>query len=177
VTTSPIRAADGSIIGVSALGRDVTDALKSADAMRESEARKSAILAGALDAVITIDHTGQVLEANPAMTATQGAGGQDGGVRAGRVEHDAVAVGDQLEQVAAGGNGPVALAGVQREGGQRGEHRDVAGAGRPERRDGRAAARAGDPLDVEGGGLEGGRQLGAHRVPPAACAIWVSTST
>ncbi len=72
VTTSPIRAADGSIIGVSALGRDVTEALKAADAMRESEARKSAILAGALDAVITIDHTGRVLEANPAMTATFG---------------------------------------------------------------------------------------------------------
>jgi PAS domain S-box-containing protein len=72
VTTSPIRGADGSIIGVSALGRDVTEALKSADAMRESEARKSAILAGALDAVITIDHTGRVLEANPAMTATFG---------------------------------------------------------------------------------------------------------
>jgi PAS domain S-box-containing protein len=72
VTTSPIRGADGSIIGVSALGRDVTEALKAADAMRESEARKSAILAGALDAVITIDHTGRVLEANPAMTATFG---------------------------------------------------------------------------------------------------------
>jgi PAS domain S-box-containing protein len=72
VTTSPIRAADGSIIGVSALGRDVTEALKAADAMWESEARKSAILAGALDAVITIDHTGRVLEANPAMTATFG---------------------------------------------------------------------------------------------------------
>jgi PAS domain S-box-containing protein len=72
VTTSPIRGADGSIIGVSALGRDVTEALKAADAMQESEARKSAILDGALDAVITIDHTGRVLEANPAMTATFG---------------------------------------------------------------------------------------------------------
>jgi PAS domain S-box-containing protein len=72
VTTSPIRASDGSIIGVSALGRDVTEALRAADAMAESEARKSAILDGALDAVITIDHTGTVLEANPAMTATFG---------------------------------------------------------------------------------------------------------
>jgi PAS domain S-box-containing protein len=72
VTTSPIRGADGSIIGVSALGRDVTEALKAAEAMRESEARKSAILAGALDAIITIDHTGRVLEANPATTATFG---------------------------------------------------------------------------------------------------------
>jgi PAS domain S-box-containing protein len=72
VTTSPIRGADGSIIGVSALGRDVTEALKAAEAMRESEARKSAVLAGALDAIITIDHTGRVLEANPATTATFG---------------------------------------------------------------------------------------------------------
>jgi two-component system sensor histidine kinase UhpB len=36
------------------------------DALRESEARKSAILQSALDAIITIDHEGKIVEFNPA---------------------------------------------------------------------------------------------------------------
>ena len=75
MTTSPIRGADGSIIGVSALGRDVTEALKAADAMRESEARKSAILAGALDAV---DHD------RPHRTSARGQPRDDRDASAGR---------------------------------------------------------------------------------------------
>ncbi|MBI3650348.1 MAG: PAS domain S-box protein [Acidobacteria bacterium] len=42
------------------------------DAMRESEARKSAILQSALDCIITIDHEGKVVEFNPAAETTFG---------------------------------------------------------------------------------------------------------
>src|SRR5205823_5709398 len=41
-------------------------------ALRESEARKTAILETALDAIITIDHHGRILEFNPAAEAVFG---------------------------------------------------------------------------------------------------------
>jgi PAS domain S-box-containing protein len=51
---------------------DFIERLHAADAVRESEARKSAVLESALDCVITIDDTGRVLEFNAAAERTFG---------------------------------------------------------------------------------------------------------
>ncbi len=51
---------------VQIVARDVTARHRAEEAMRESEARKSAMLQSAQDAIITIDHQGRLLEFNPA---------------------------------------------------------------------------------------------------------------
>ena len=51
---------------------DVTERVKVEEQLRESEARKGAILEAALDCIITIDHTGTILEFNPAAEQTFG---------------------------------------------------------------------------------------------------------
>ena len=51
---------------------DVTERVKVEEQLRESEARKGAILEAALDCIITIDHTGAILEFNPAAEQTFG---------------------------------------------------------------------------------------------------------
>jgi PAS domain S-box-containing protein len=58
--TLALTEALGALIG------EFIEAQRSADAVRQSEARKGAVLASSLDGVITIDHTGRVLEFNPA---------------------------------------------------------------------------------------------------------------
>jgi PAS domain S-box-containing protein len=45
---------------------DITEQKIAEEALRASEARKSAILEGALDCIITMDHTGRVTDFNPA---------------------------------------------------------------------------------------------------------------
>jgi PAS domain S-box-containing protein len=65
-TVSPITDSSGKIVAVSAISRDVTERRVSEAALRESEARVRAVLESALDAVITIDHEGRILEFNPA---------------------------------------------------------------------------------------------------------------
>lgn len=51
--------------------------LRAVAALRRSEARKAAILASALDAILSIDHRGQVLEFNPAAERMFGRRGDD----------------------------------------------------------------------------------------------------
>ncbi|HEV8613382.1 MAG TPA: PAS domain S-box protein, partial [Gemmatimonadales bacterium] len=65
-SAAPIRDAEGNLIGVVLVFRDVTERRRAERAIRESEAHKAAILETALDGVITIDHEGKVLEFNPA---------------------------------------------------------------------------------------------------------------
>jgi len=48
------------------LVQDISERKAAEEALRESEARKGAILDTALDAILTIDHQGKVLEFNPA---------------------------------------------------------------------------------------------------------------
>src|SRR5207248_1246439 len=60
-----IRSATGEMVGVVLTFRDVTQQRQAQNALRESEARKAAILQTALDAVITIDDEGKILEFNP----------------------------------------------------------------------------------------------------------------
>ena len=55
-----------------ALVRDISARKEIERALRESEARKSAILESAFDCIITLDHRGQVIEFNPAVEKTLG---------------------------------------------------------------------------------------------------------
>jgi PAS domain S-box-containing protein len=62
----PIKDASGQIYRLVGLAEDITERKHVWDALRENEARKSAIMRVALDAILTIDHTGRIIELNPA---------------------------------------------------------------------------------------------------------------
>jgi PAS domain S-box-containing protein len=44
----------------------VVEQLRASDALRQSEARKAAILDSSFDAIVSIDHRGAIAEFNPA---------------------------------------------------------------------------------------------------------------
>lgn len=52
--------------------RDVTARVKAEESLRESEARKAAIFASAIDSIITMDRNGNIVELNPAAERTFG---------------------------------------------------------------------------------------------------------
>ena len=68
-SAAPIRDERGEVVGAVLIFRDVGERRRSDRALEASEARKASILRTALDAVITIDHLGSVLEWNPAAEA------------------------------------------------------------------------------------------------------------
>jgi PAS domain S-box-containing protein len=76
-SAAPIRGEKGETVGVVLIFRDVTEQRQAQLALRQSEARKTAILDTALDAIITIDHEGKVVEFNPAAERTFGYRGAD----------------------------------------------------------------------------------------------------
>ncbi len=57
---------NGTLTGAVVTFTDVTDRVEAEQALRESEARKSAIMASALDAVLTIDRAGTIVDYNAA---------------------------------------------------------------------------------------------------------------
>ncbi len=63
---------DSTAAGVVVNTRDISERKRAAAALRESEARSSAVIQHALDCVITINHEGRVVEFNPAAEATFG---------------------------------------------------------------------------------------------------------
>jgi PAS domain S-box-containing protein len=65
-SAAPIRSAGGEMLGVVLVFHDVTGQRRASEALRASEARKDAILRSALDAIITINHEGLLVEFNPA---------------------------------------------------------------------------------------------------------------
>lgn len=69
---APIRNEAGELIGVVLTFRDVTEQRRAEQELRQSEARKTAILEAALDCIITMDHEGHVVEFNPAAERTFG---------------------------------------------------------------------------------------------------------
>jgi PAS domain S-box-containing protein len=71
-SAAPIRGEKGETVGVVLIFRDVTAQRQAQLALRQSEARKTAILDTALDCIITIDHEGKVVEFNPAAERTFG---------------------------------------------------------------------------------------------------------
>ena len=68
----PVRTKEGRPLGVGVVAQDVTDRLAAVLRVRESEARKAAVLETALDCVVSMDHAGRVLEFNPAAERTFG---------------------------------------------------------------------------------------------------------
>ncbi len=71
-SAAPIRSEAGEIIGVVLIFRDVTEQRRAEREIRQSEARKSAIVETALDCIVTMDHEGKVVEFNPAAEKTFG---------------------------------------------------------------------------------------------------------
>ena len=65
LVVSPIRNAEGAIVGASAIGRDITERKRADRAMRDSEARWRAIIDAAVDAIVLIDDHGHVESFNP----------------------------------------------------------------------------------------------------------------
>ncbi len=63
---APIRDGSDRVIGAVVIFRDVNEKRRAERALEMNEARKAAILETALDAIITIDHRGRVIEWNPA---------------------------------------------------------------------------------------------------------------
>ena len=66
LTYSPIRNADGKVVSVSAIARDITERKAAEDVLKDREARLRAILNTAHDAIITIDRSGVIQSVNSA---------------------------------------------------------------------------------------------------------------
>jgi PAS domain S-box-containing protein len=71
-SAAPIRDEAGSIMGAVLIFRDIVERRKAERALEASEARKASILESSLDAIITINHEGRVIEWNPAAERTFG---------------------------------------------------------------------------------------------------------
>ena len=74
---SPVVDEDGETVQVLGYGLDITERKVAEDALVASEALKRGVFESALDAVITIDTEGRVLEFNPAAEATFGHRAED----------------------------------------------------------------------------------------------------
>jgi PAS domain S-box-containing protein len=66
VSKFPIPGREGAPVLIGGMAIDITERKQAQEALRESEARSTAILQTSLDAIITIDAGGRVLEFNPA---------------------------------------------------------------------------------------------------------------
>ena len=71
-SAAPIRDGSGGVMGAVLIFRDVDERRRAERALEASEARKAAILDTALDAIVSMDHEGRVVEWNPAAERTFG---------------------------------------------------------------------------------------------------------
>jgi PAS domain S-box-containing protein len=65
VTTSPIKDRAGVVVGVSTIGRDITDWKLAQAEQRESELRYRRLFESAKDGILILDDTGKIVDANP----------------------------------------------------------------------------------------------------------------
>jgi len=72
ITAVPVFDAGGRPLQVVSSLVDVTERKLAEEALRDSEARKGAILASAMDCVVTVDHGGRIIDFNPAAETTFG---------------------------------------------------------------------------------------------------------
>ena len=66
LTVSPIRHENGSIVGASVIGRDITESKRGQEALRRSQQRLQGIISSAMDAIITVDSSQRILVFNNA---------------------------------------------------------------------------------------------------------------
>src|SRR5207253_1534587 len=66
VSLSPLRDEQGRITGARSIAQDITELRQAQQAVRESEARLSAIIQFALDPIIVTDQEGRIVLINPA---------------------------------------------------------------------------------------------------------------
>ena len=62
----PVRDSRGAILGVGSMVVEITERKRAEQALREGEARKTAILSSAFDGIIALDHRGLIVDFNPA---------------------------------------------------------------------------------------------------------------
>src|SRR5579862_2345142 len=72
LTVSPIRDADGKIIGASKVARDITEQREALERLRQREERFRITLASIGDAVIATDHEGRITLMNPVAETLTG---------------------------------------------------------------------------------------------------------
>ncbi|MGN6554248.1 MAG: PAS domain S-box protein [Verrucomicrobiota bacterium] len=69
LTVSPIRNAEGTVVGASSISRDITERKLAEQALRESRARLSGIIDSAMDAIISVDSDQRITVFNNAAEA------------------------------------------------------------------------------------------------------------
>ncbi len=73
LTVSPLKDAEGNVVGVSAIGRDITERKRTRKHLEESASKYRAIFDTASDGIFIHDaQTGAILDINPAVTAMYG---------------------------------------------------------------------------------------------------------
>jgi PAS domain S-box-containing protein len=72
ITISPIRDANGSIVGASAIARDVTELEQVRSNLEETNSRAAALFQTAAQAIFIVDSSGKIIMANPATEAMFG---------------------------------------------------------------------------------------------------------
>jgi len=66
ITVSPIRNAEGKIVGASAIARDITNAKRMREELKHTESRAESLFRSAAQAIFIVDTGGRILMANPA---------------------------------------------------------------------------------------------------------------
>jgi PAS domain S-box-containing protein len=67
-----VKGRDGRVVRLRGVMTDITASVQAEQALGSSEARKGAIVEGALDCIVTIDHAGNITDFNPAAERTFG---------------------------------------------------------------------------------------------------------